>query len=461
MRESSVALGRFGLGGIEGEAPPAEPRRWLLDQFEKFDPRPAAVKALPNSAKLVTMFREARDDQRDYKAEQERLKGTPEADMLPRPYRGLRDEYLAASSVRTGLALASSTPFLERMVHFWANHFAISIDKLVTLGLAGPFEFEAIRPNVLGKFADLLLAVERHPGMLLYLDQAQSIGPDSPLGQIASRRGNQRGLNENLAREVLELHTLGVRTGYSQGDVTELARALTGWTVGGIAKQPKLRGPGPGFWFAGVVHQPGERVVLCKRYPAAGEKQGEAILRDVATHPSTARHIATKLARHFGGDEPPPTLVARLEKVFLSSGGDLPTLYRALIEAPEPWIGPAKFRSPWDWTIGALRAVGATGLPGLINANTFKQLGQPTWQPGSPAGWDDKAASWAGPDALFRRVEVAERIASRTAPLDARALAEQLFPGALSEASRKALANAESPVQALALLLAAPEMMRR
>jgi uncharacterized protein (DUF1800 family) len=201
--------------------------------------------------------------------------------------------------------------------------------------------------------------------------------------------------------------------------------------------------------------------VLGKRYDQSGERQGEAILRDLAVHPATARHIATKLARHFGGDEPPAALVTRLEKAFLASGGDLVAVYRALIDAPEPWTGPAKFRNTWDWTLGALRAVGAESLPGLINANTFKQLGQTTWQPGSPAGWDDKAASWAGPDALYRRVEVAERIASRTSSLDARAMAEQLFPGSVSEPTRKALANAESPVQALALLLASPEMMRR
>lgn len=461
MRESSVALNRFGLGGRRGEAVPPEPRRWLLDQFGKFDPRPAAIAALPSSAQLVAMFREARDDQRDYKAEMERLKDSPAASMIPRPYRGVRDQYIAGARARTSVALTSTTPFVERLVHFWANHFAVSIDKLVTLGLAAPFEFEAIRPNVLGKFSDLLLAVERHPGMLLYLDQAQSIGPDSPLGQIASRRGNQRGLNENLAREILELHTLGVRSGYSQGDVTELARALTGWTVGGLARQPQLRGPGPGYFFLGAIHQPGSRTVLGKRYGQSGEGQAEAILRDLATHPATARHIATKLARHFAADDPPPALVARLETAFLKSGGDLPTIYRALIDAPEPWAGTTKFRTPWDWTLASLRAVGAEALPAQAAANTLNQLGQPVWRPGSPAGWDDVAPSWAGPDALYRRVEVAERIASRTAPLDARKLADELFPGALSEPTRRALAGAESPAQALALLLASPEMMRR
>ena len=209
MRESSVALNRFGLGGRKGEAVPQEPRRWLLDQFGQFDPRPAAITSLPASPALIVQFREARAAQREMRDENpaaDAAKPGTEArpDIAPelRPYRALRDVYAQAAAARTNLALTTPAPFIERLVHFWANHFAVSIDKIVTLGIAGTFEFEAIRPNVLGKFTDLLLAVERHPAMLLYLDQAQSVGPDSVLGKIAARRGNQRGLNENLAREI-------------------------------------------------------------------------------------------------------------------------------------------------------------------------------------------------------------------------------------------------------------------
>jgi uncharacterized protein (DUF1800 family) len=289
-----------------------------------------------------------------------------------------------------------------------------------------------------------------------------SVGPDSPLGSRAAKRGRERGLNENLAREILELHTLGVRSGYGQADVIEFARALTGWTVGGLARQPILRGPGPGFWFAGAIHQPGARTILGKRYAQSGEAQAQAVLDDLAVHPATARHIATKLARHFAADDPPPALVARLEAAFLKTGGDLPSLYRVLIAAPEVWSGPAKFRTPWEWSLAALRATGVKTLPGATAAGAFQQLGQPIWRPGSPAGYDDIAASWAGPDALYRRVEVAQRIAKRTAPaIDARRLAAQLFPGALSPATADALARAESGEQALALLLVSPEMLRR
>ena len=464
MNEAAIALNRFGLGGRSDEQPPAQPQVWLTQQLSRYDPRPAPIAAALHSAQLIVMLRDSRDDRKERKAEAQQSGTDPKAkgDGMPGPYRDLRDAYVAAVGARAKAALTSSAPFAERLVHFWANHFAVSVDKIVTVGLAGAFEFEAIRPHVLGKFPDLLSAVERHPAMLLYLDQAQSIGPGSPLGARAAERGKTRGLNENLAREIMELHTLGVRSGYTQTDVTEFARALTGWTVGGLAQQQIMRGPGPGYWFAAPVHEPGARSIMGKRYAQSGEAQAQAVLDDLARHPATARHIATKLARHFAGDEPPPALVTRLEQSFLQTGGDLPALYRVLIEAPEVWSGPPKFRTPWDWTISTLRATGIKTLPAKSVAGTLQQLGQAVWKPGSPAGFDDIAASWAGPDALYRRVEVAQRISERTAAtIDARKIAPLLFPGALSDATATALARAESGQQALALLLASPEMMRR
>jgi uncharacterized protein (DUF1800 family) len=379
----------------------------------------------------------------------------------------IRQDYMVMNSARLGSALTTDSPFVERLVHFWANHFAVSVDKLPVIGLAGLLEFEAIRPQVLGKFSDMLLAVEQHPAMLIYLDQAQSIGPNSPAGQrIGLRSGKQRGLNENLAREIMELHTLGVRTGYSQADVTEFARALTGWTVGGLGRGPAARliGGAPGqFQFAEVLHEPGSRTIVGKRYDQSGEAQARAVLLDLAVSPATAKHLSTKLARHFAGDDPPPALVDRLSKAYLASGGDLPTIYHALIDSPEVWVPqPVKFKNPWEWSVSAMRAIGLRELEPQIAAGILKQLGQPTWQPGSPAGWDDIAASWAGPDALVRRVEVAQRLADRAGPaVDARALAEKLFPGSLGEATRTVIARAESPAEGLALLLVSPEFVRR
>ena len=326
---------------------------------------------------------------------------------------------------------------------------------------------------MLGTFRDRLSAVERNPAMLLYLDQAVSVGPNSPLGaRVAARAavngGRKIGLNENLAREILELHTLGVRTGYSQGDVTEFARAMTGWTVAGIGQGPGARAAGtdgmPGdFLFAPLIHEPGDRHIIGKRYPAGGVEQAQAVLDDVAIAPATATHVATKLARHFAGDNPPPAMVARLQAAFLRSGGDLPTVYRAILDSPEAWVPqPLKFRTPWEWSIAAMRALGARSADPLATVGLLNQLGQPVWKPGQPVGYDDIAGSWAGPDAVMRRVEAAERFASRAGgTIDARALAPKLFPGALTPATAQALANADSPGQAIALLLVAPEFLRR
>jgi uncharacterized protein (DUF1800 family) len=186
-------------------------------------------------------------------------------------------------------------------------------------------------------------------------------------------------------------------------------------------------------------------------------------LFDLAASPATAKHLSTKLARHFAGDDPPPALVDRLAKAYLASGGDLPTVYRTLVGSPEAWAPqPVKFKNPWEWSVSALRAIGLRELEPQIAAGVLKQLGQPTWQPGSPAGWDDVAASWAGPDALVRRVEVAQRLADRAgSSVDARTLAEKLFPGSLGEPTRTAIARAESPAEGLALLLVSPEFVRR
>jgi uncharacterized protein (DUF1800 family) len=200
-----------------------------------------------------------------------------------------------------------------------------------------------------------------------------------------------------------------------------------------------------------------------KSYPQQGDAQARAVLLDLAANPATARHIATKLARHFAGDDPPQAMVDRLSSAFVASGGDLPTVYRALVDSPEAWAPQElKFKTPWDWTVSALRAVGQTTIDGTAAAAMLKQLGQPTWQPGSPAGWDDIAASWAAPEALMRRVEIAQRIANRAgSSVDARTLAEKVLPGTLSDSTRMAIARAESPQEGLALLLVSPEFVRR
>ena len=471
--DAAIALNRFGLGAIPGTPLNVRPKQWLLGQLDQFDSSPAPITALPPSTELVLAVRELGMERRERKAKAaQQGDATAVTEKQLDSYRkAVRDQYVAAVDARLGVALASPNSFAERLVHFWANHFALSIDKIAIVGLAGSFEFEAIRPHILGNFADLLRASIWHPAMLLYLDQAQSIGPNSPLAKrIGTRSNREIGLNENLAREILELHTLGDRSAYSQADVTEFARAMTGLTVGGLgrARVQRLVGsdarPGESI-FVDALHEPGTRRIGGRTYAQGGAKALSAIISDLARHPATARHIATKLARHFVADDPPASLVAKLEANFLKTGGDLPSLYRTLVEAPESWVPQqAKFKSPWEWTISALRALSITAIPGKAQAAValFNQMGQPVWKPGSPKGYGDITADWAGPAGLMRRVETAGRFAKLAANrVDARNLATAILPGSLTAATAEHIARAESPEQGLALLHVSPEFLRR
>jgi uncharacterized protein (DUF1800 family) len=486
MTDAAIALNRFGLGVRLADAPPADPKAWLIEQFNDYEPRPAARSALPGAQALagevLAARRQAPAGASADEATNDAGKKAKEAARMEE-----REAYRAAVNARVESALTTNAPFVERLVHFWANHFAVSTEKPQVAALAGAFEAEAIRPHVLGRFEDMLVAVERHPAMQTFLDQVRSVGPDSAAALRAEARdpGKRRGLNENLAREIMELHTLGVRTGYTQDDVTEFARALTGWSIvgpqggggqgaqGGLgaqggfggfrARQPEPAGPPGSFVFRPALHEPGDRTIMGRRYAQRGEAQALAVLGDLAAAPDTAHHIATKLARHFAADNPSEAMIGRLARAFQTSGGDLPTVYRALVASPEAWQpAPAKFKTPWDWTISALRGLGLNALANLQAAPMLTQLGQPVWRPGSPAGYDDVAASWAAPDALVRRVELAQRIAARVGDrVDARAVGPLLSAGPLSQPTAQALARAESAQTALALLLVSPEFQRR
>jgi uncharacterized protein (DUF1800 family) len=468
MSMTALSSNRFGLGARPNDRAMPDAKRGLIAQFSRFEAKPAAYAAAPTRAVVAHELADYLETVRALRsnASEKGDAAKPEMQAARKMARGAgRDAYVKLVSARMNAALTTPAPFVERLVHFWANHFAISADKLTVVGMGGLLEAEAIRPHVLGKFSEMLIAVEQHPAMLLYLDQAQSVGPDSPIGaQVAARGKRKIGLNENLAREIMELHTLGVRTGYTQADVTEFARAMTGWTVAGVTRGPMqqfLGSAAPGdFAFVAQMHQPGERTIMGRRY-AAGEGQAKTVLLDLAAHPATATHIATKLARHFTCDAPPPALVERLATAFRASGGNLPSVYRVLIDAPEVWTAAPKFKSPWDWSVSALRAVGVTAIDGQQVANMLNQLGQPVWRPGSPAGFDDVDATWAGPDALFRRVEIAGRLATRGAGLDARRTAEVVLAESLTSATASAISRCESPAEGLALMLVCPEFMRR
>ena len=459
---AAIAANRYGFGAQPGELTRIEtgPRAWLLAQVTAPYLRPAELDGLASSREVLAEFLAARADRRAARQQADvvkQLQATLRERMLP--------HYSAQAAARTRIALTSAASFRERLVHFWANHFAVSVDKPICLGTAGTLEAEAIRPHVGGRFGDMLLAVETHPAMITYLDNERSLGPNSDLGSRAARRlgrGERVGLNENLAREILELHTLGVDGGYTQADVTRFAAVLTGWSIGGGQGRYAEGEPGA-FRFRAALHEPGAKTLLGRRYTDSGFEQGRAVLRDLAGHASTGRHLATKLARHFAGDEPPPALIERLASSYAASAGDLPSVYAALID----WDGafaaaPAKFKTPAEFAISALRAVAVVPKEPKALLSAFEFLGQRHWSSGSPAGWPDRAQDWDGADALMKRIEWSVALAARVGEShSAPATAAAVLGDELGDHTRTALVHAASGSQALALLLMSPEFQRR
>jgi uncharacterized protein (DUF1800 family) len=375
----------------------------------------------------------------------------------PQPANIIQKTYRAEALARLQRAVAVDCGFVERLVVFWSNHFCISANKGGLARMwAGSFEREAIRPYVLGRFGDMLKAVEQHPAMLFFLDNQQSQGPESRAGQ-----NRKRGLNENLAREIMELHTLGVGGGYSQDDVTSLARIITGWTY--AARLGQLGVPGT-FAFNANAHQPGAQRLLGKTYENTGVAQGEAALADLARHPSTAKFIATKFARHFVADDPSPALVARLRDVFGKSDGDLKALALALLDSDEAWQTPmTKVRSPYEFLVATGRLLGrAVPEDPSRYLGGLNLLGQPLWSPAGPNGFPDSNAAWAAPEGMKLRLDISAQVASRVAEnVDPRELLELVAADAASTETRRTIERAESRQQALALLLMSPEFQRR
>jgi uncharacterized protein (DUF1800 family) len=381
----------------------------------------------------------------------------PNAPKPPaQPLNIIQKTYRAEALARLQRAVIADCGFVERLVAFWSNHFCISAAKGGLARMwAGSFEREAIRPHVLGRFGDMLKAVEQHPAMLFFLDNQQSLGPESRAGQ-----NRKRGLNENLAREIMELHTLGVGGGYSQEDVTSLARIITGWTFAG--RQGQLGAPGS-FVFNANAHQPGAQRLLGKTYENNGVAQGEAALADIARHPSTAKFIATKFARHFVADDPPPALVARLQDTFRNTDGDLKALTFALLDSDEAWQAPlTKLRSPYEFLVATGRLLGRIPEDPGRYLGSLNLLGQPLWSPSGPNGFPDTNAAWAAPEGMKLRLDVSAQVASRLADsIDPRDLLELVAADAASPETRRTVEHAESRQQALALLLMSPEFQRR
>ena len=462
---AAIAANRFGLGARPGDLAHigSDAVGWLGAQL-KGAPPAVVGDGLRSSAEIIAQSLDLRREIRQ--ARQSTREGDAAAlqavGKLPQLYRPL---YIAEVTARFRHAVTTDRPFLERVTQFWTNHFAVSVDKVAVLGVAGSLEREAIRPRVLGNFTDLLLAVEQHPAMLLYLDNQISVGPHSRAAAFLDRRNARRraGINENLAREIMELHTLGVGSGYTQADVTTFAEVITGWSIGGDGGGRFARGEPGEFLFRPEVHEPGAKVVLGKRYPDNGIGQGEAVLRDIAARPATAHFIATKLCRHFISDDPEPAAVSRVSQAFASSGGDLPTVYQALLTAPQAWTQPlSKYKTPSDYIVSTFRGLELPVGEGRGALAAFEVLGQRTYSPGSPAGWPDRSDDWSGGSALMKRIEWADAVGQRVGgKRDAAELAPQLLGEVLSANTRTAVSRAASAPQALTLLLAAPEFMRR
>ena len=472
-REAALALHRFGFGPRTGsiDAIADDPRGALLAELEQPNVGQIAQTDLPSSSAANRAVFEY-NAERTANEKRERLRreaaaqvamqsagGDPvmnakpnavgaasaEPKAVPLPRQLFRNEARA----RFDAAINAQVGFVERLVWFWSNHFCVNADATV---MAGGYEREAIRPHVLGHFSDMLLAVEGHPAMLLYLNNAQSIGPASVAGI-----NRDRGLNENLAREILELHTLGVRTVYAQADVTNFAKVLTGWTILPTATNPDHGGE---FVFIRRAHEPGDHTVIAKAYTDRGVEQGRAVLADLARHPATAKHVATKLARHFIADDPPTVLVDRLTQCFLDTEGDLKEVVTALIAAPESWAAEqAKIKRPGEWIVAMLRATGVSGdIVRIIGGQAL--LGEPLWRPPAPKGFSDENAAWL--DGLGQRLDIANTFAQRVGPgHDPEAVMETTIGPLASAETRRAIAGAESRPQALTLLLMAPEFQRR
>ncbi|SCB47115.1 Uncharacterized conserved protein, DUF1800 family [Bradyrhizobium shewense] len=483
--EAVLALHRFGMGPRPGSiaALGSDPRGALIAELD----RPlvlAAAASLPSSAKAYRTVadanarRTARAKQAQQQAKKQQVASAPTsaddqaqpqsqtqgqagqekdaaemaakqaADAIPDPGRPM---YLQEAKLRTEAALAADIGFAERLVWFWSNHFCISANRIQSM--SGAYEREAVRANALGRFVDLLLAVEGHPAMLFYLDNLGSMGANSTAGINRSS-----GLNENFAREIMELHTLGVRAGYTQNDVISFANVLTGWTLVPPGADPQHGGD---FTFNPRLHEPGGQTVLGKRYEQDDVEQGRAVLRDLAAHPATATHVATKLARHFVADEPPPALVEQMAKAFRDGDGNLKQVATLMVSSDEAWRAPpSKLKRPGEWVVGMVRATGITQVDPVRFTGGQELLGEALWRPPAPKGYPDDEASWI--DGVGRRLDVANNFAERiTGMADPQVIIEDVFASQIAPEVKQAVGRAESRQQALALLFMSADFQRR
>lgn len=441
---SYIAANRFGLGGNLSDLDHIgnDPQSWIARQLAQKSASAQTYDLAPLS-ELTRNIADTRMARKQTTDPQERRKLLREA----------RQIIQAGYKARLEVQRQTDNPLLERLVMFWSNHFTVSSKGKPYMGLlACAMERDAIRPHILGRFEDMLLAVMKHPAMLVYLDNAASKGPTSRAGMR-----QDAGLNENLAREILELHTLGVDGGYMQADVISLAKIITGWTV-----DPPKKGGSGDFQFLKAVHEPGAQRLLGKTYPEGGVEQGEAALRDLAHHPSTSRFIATKLIRHFIHDDPVPAEISRVAEAYQRTGGDLRIVIKEVVQLERGWdFQQTKIKTPYELVLSSLRLV---DLPVKFE-NIYKALvllDHVPFTASSPAGWSDRTGDWLSPNAMLNRIEWCHAVARQmTMTSDPLALAKKIFGPLCSAETLSAIQRAPSPQDSLALILASPEFQRR
>jgi uncharacterized protein (DUF1800 family) len=387
-------------------------------------------------------------------------------DMAMQSMEGPRVVILELQQGKLLRALYSNRQLYEVMVDFWSNHLNIYAAKGANRWLTTSYDRDTIRPLALGKFKELLLATAQSPAMLFYLDNWMSASPDSPGARMGGPNNRRRGLNENYARELMELHTLGVDGGYTQQDVQEVARCFTGWTI----VQPRGQGV---FRFEPRLHDNGEKTVLGERIPrGGGMDDGLRVIDILVKHPSTARFIAAKLARRFVADEAPAAIVSKAAEAFRQSDGDIPTVLRAIVDAPEFFsrdFYQAKIKTPFEFVTSALRVTGSEAQVTHQLLRYLGRMGEPLFLAQAPTGYPDNAASWISADMLLTRMNfvadlLSNRLPGTNVPMETLknrdSLVRRIAPDSLSQATQTVLAEAEGN-QAIALLLAAPEFQRR
>ncbi len=450
--KGAIAVTRFGLGARPGEIKLASqnPKKWLRDQIYSNKPPVFPVKGLRTTQGYIAEKKSLMDARKAESDDAVRL-------MVSKPF---NKRYIASAqaelAARFNFGVETSLPFHERLTRFWSNHFSVS-GRSRDILTAATHEREAVRPFISGKFKNLALNAILHPSMVFYLNNDKSIGPNSIVGLVV--RHKQRGLNENLAREVMELHTVTPKSGYTQSDVTDFARALTGWTIAPKRHPEDLRGM---IFFNSRRHEPGSRKIMGKTYLPTGKLQAVAIITDLCNHPETARNISYKLARHFTADVPPPSLVERLTKEFIKTDGDLKALYAVLIEAPELWNAPAqKIKTPNELLTSAARYMGSTKVFPTWPRDVYEGFGQTPFRAPTPEGWPDTSQAWIGPDALMKRIEWSNKVAQRNSKVDARAFLKSALGNRVSKETTQAINQAESNQQALVMMLMSPEFQRR